>query len=511
MCSWKFKDIFTRRSRREPIHTPLSIDAPTPVFDVRVQSSQPPGTSVKEVVAEASDTAPPVDVTRSHVSGLGDDAPVVRVATLVSTVKMYPDLYSSPPLPENTETSGEGGASSPIYEAAVAADKNETSSDETLTASEPATVVKKNAFECAKEAGAYAKKALADENAALASEKKAAADARKYAAEAKKYASRNDFANTRMALSNATKAAVIAKKASTCAKKASAHAKKAVGDAERASAAAKKATVDAKKASTGAKKATVGVEVAPEARQSVRAKVSANSTKAVFKMDLEGMGGEMWWTDSMGEERFSGAFTDLFASTAAERTEVSEPDSTNMDDCRPKSHRVAPPRRVRLPGVRNVSFADVGAVYEPVAADTHAAGINGTTGDTTDLSYPGRGGGGWLGMLRDLAWKETRCSNHRASIDLHESLAKCCVVGCVNGETGDRSAAVVGAHVWVYGKKRGVKDACYDMDNAYIVPTCSAHNGREFDYPKRSFVVAAGTPAMRIIPRSDYADYIQPL
>ena len=165
---------------------------------------------------------------------------------------------------------------------------------------------------------------------------------------------------------------------------------------------------------------------------------------------------------------------------------------------RPPLVRVAPPSDARHPGATKTKCpADVGAVYAPMHTKHAAIGINGTSSDA--VAYKG----GWLGMLRDLATTEVASSrgfDFKALAAMHAGLTTCCVDGCSH-------AAEVGAHVWIWrssGRKPG-----YDLSRAYRVPTCTFPNSREFDHGKQFFDLEAGTPAMQMLPRSDYQDYIQ--
>lgn len=197
---------------------------------------------------------------------------------------------------------------------------------------------------------------------------------------------------------------------------------------------------------------------------------------------------------------------------AAPRTNVIITRQVSRDISNPKSGRpvidlglVSPPENVREPSRRKSRCpADVGGAYCPIEQPHGLGGINGTSVDATSHA------GGWLGMLRSLAIAEEATSSSSTDIDferlarlatLHKGLATCCAKGC------DKDATL-GAHVWMW--RTSLDTPSYDMKNAYIVPSCSEHNARKYDRRfGAAFECKANTPALKMVPRSDYADYIQ--
>lgn len=182
-------------------------------------------------------------------------------------------------------------------------------------------------------------------------------------------------------------------------------------------------------------------------------------------------------------------------------------DITNPSSSRPVIDLglVSPPKNVREPTRRRARIpSDVGGAYCPIDEHHGLGGINGTSVDETSHA------GGWLGMLRSLAISEESSSSSTADIDferlsrlaaLHKGLSTCCAVGCAK-------EATLGAHVWVW--RTSLDTPSYDMKNAYIVPSCSEHNARKYDRRfGAAFECKKDTPAMKMFPRSDYADYIQ--
>ena len=147
--------------------------------------------------------------------------------------------------------------------------------------------------------------------------------------------------------------------------------------------------------------------------------------------------------------------------------------------------------------------ADVGGVYSPFVTGHWLSGINGTTCDKTSHRK------GWIGMLRDLAVQEAATSTSdgldfnklEELAALHGGLTTCCAAGC-------DAAATVGAHVWVL-RGKGRRLSKYDVDSAYIVPSCSFHNNHDNDANKAVFLTNPNTPAMKMVPLSSYKDYIQ--
>ena len=166
---------------------------------------------------------------------------------------------------------------------------------------------------------------------------------------------------------------------------------------------------------------------------------------------------------------------------------------------------VSPPANVRpATRLRARGASDVGGAYCPIAEHHGLGGINGSSVDETSHV------GGWLGMLRSLALTEEAVASSTNIIDferlsrlaaLHKSLSTCCEVGC-------NKDATLGAHVWMW--HTSLDTPTYDMKSAYIVPSCSEHNARKYDRRfGAAFECKKDTPAMKMIPRSDYSDYIQ--
>ena len=173
---------------------------------------------------------------------------------------------------------------------------------------------------------------------------------------------------------------------------------------------------------------------------------------------------------------------------------------------RPPTVKSTPPSDVRDPDAKTKCPTDAGAKYAPLRRRSVAAGINGTSADSTSYA------GGWIGMLRDLATRDTASSSDfdfKALAALHRGLTTCCAEGCTSGAGGLPGEATKGAHVWIWRQDRGDGTPGYDTRLAYIVPTCTHHNGRDFDFPKDGLLIPEGTPAMSMLPRLDYVDYIR--
>jgi hypothetical protein len=143
----------------------------------------------------------------------------------------------------------------------------------------------------------------------------------------------------------------------------------------------------------------------------------------------------------------------------------------------PKDARPTDSRRAR-------TVADVGGHLETMKTEHVACGIRGTTSDATSHR------GSWLGMLRALA---ADGGSDDASL-----LKTCCAVGCFEDSK-------VGAHAWIWRSRKGG----YCLDRAYIIPTCTFHNGREFDNGGKVIVIKAGTPVMSMLPRASYKDFCE--
>jgi hypothetical protein len=122
------------------------------------------------------------------------------------------------------------------------------------------------------------------------------------------------------------------------------------------------------------------------------------------------------------------------------------------------------------------SVKDLGA--KPVRFDTekHVSGVNNSHCDRVSK--------GWLPAMVKVT----------KTIDA----PLCCATGCT-------AHATLGAHVWIH---RGTGNKA-DLKTAFIVPTCSKHNARSFDFgkPTNAFTVREGTWAMAMRPHVMYSDY----
>lgn len=119
---------------------------------------------------------------------------------------------------------------------------------------------------------------------------------------------------------------------------------------------------------------------------------------------------------------------------------------------------------------------DLGAAPVRFDSEKHVSGINNTHCDKVSK--------GWLPAMIKVT----------KTIDT----PLCCAVGCT-------AHATLGAHVWAH---RGANNKA-NTKIAYIIPTCSKHNARSFDFgkPTNAFTVREGTYAMAMRPHVMYSDY----
>jgi hypothetical protein len=151
----------------------------------------------------------------------------------------------------------------------------------------------------------------------------------------------------------------------------------------------------------------------------------------------------------------------------------------------PPLEPVSAPKDVRPANSRRARTAsDVGGHLETMKTEHVACGIRGTTSDATSHR------GSWLGLLRALA--------SEGGSDDASRMKTCCAVGCCKD-------AKVGAHAWIWRSRRGG----YCLDRAYIIPTCTFHNGREFDNGGKAIMIKAGTPVMSMLPHASYKDFCE--